>query len=55
VPVSEQLLGAGNELIAMECDTHEGLHLAGDFSDLNLKAAEHGRQSGCADGAPTLD
>jgi hypothetical protein len=36
VPVFEQLLGAGNELIAMECDAHDGLHLVGDFK--NLKA-----------------
>lgn len=30
VPVFEQLLTAGNELIAMECDAHDGLHLLGD-------------------------
>jgi hypothetical protein len=34
VPVFEQLLSAGNELIAMECDAHDGLHLIGDFKDL---------------------
>jgi len=34
VPVFEELLGAGNELIAMECDAHDGLHLVGDFKDL---------------------
>lgn len=34
VPVFEQLLSAGNELIAMECDAHDGLHLVGDFQDL---------------------
>jgi hypothetical protein len=36
VPVFEELLSAGNELIAMECDAHNGLHLVGDFQ--NLKA-----------------
>jgi hypothetical protein len=35
VPVFEQLLNAGNELIAMECDAHDGLHLVGEFEDLN--------------------
>jgi len=34
VPVFEQLLSASNELIAMECDAHEGLHLVGDFQGL---------------------
>src|ERR1700737_4212510 len=34
VPIFEQLLSAGNELIAMECDAHDGLHLVGDFKDL---------------------
>jgi hypothetical protein len=34
VPVFEQLLSAGNELIAMECDAHDGLHLVGEFKDL---------------------
>jgi len=34
VPVFEQLLNAANELIAMECDVHDGLHLMGDFKDL---------------------
>jgi hypothetical protein len=34
VPVFEQLLSAGNELIAMECDAHDGMHLVGEFKDL---------------------
>jgi hypothetical protein len=34
VPVFEQLLSPANELIAMECDVHDGLHLVGDFKDL---------------------
>jgi len=34
VPVFEELLSAGNELIAMECDAHDGLHLVGDFPTL---------------------
>lgn len=33
VPVFEQLLTSGNELIASECDAHDGLHLVGDFHD----------------------
>ena|SRR5579884_1248203 len=33
VPVYEQLLGPGNELIAYECDAHRGLHLAGAPDD----------------------
>ena len=46
VPVFEQLLSAGNELIAMECDAHDGLHLVGDFQ--HLKAG----RSTCACGNP---
>jgi hypothetical protein len=34
VPVFEQLLSSANQLIAMECDAHDGLHLIGDFKDL---------------------
>ena len=46
VPVFEELLSAGNDLIAMECDAHDGLHLVGDFQ--NLKAG----RSTCACGNP---
>ena len=46
VPVFEQYLGRGNELLAVECDAHTGLHLVGDFENLN-----RGRK-GCACGSP---
>jgi hypothetical protein len=36
VPVFEQHLGAGNELLAMECEAHAGLHMMGDFEDSRL-------------------
>jgi hypothetical protein len=50
VPLFEQLLSAGNELIAMECDAHDGLHLVGDFE--NLRA---GRSvCSCANPAPRM-
>jgi len=31
VPIFEQRLGSHNELVAMECEAHAGLHVAGDF------------------------
>jgi hypothetical protein len=31
VPVFEQQLGPANELLAMECDAHAGMHLRGEF------------------------
>jgi len=34
VPVFEQRLAANNELVAMECEAHSGLHMAGDFGHL---------------------
>jgi hypothetical protein len=46
VPVFEQYLGRGNELLAVECDAHTGLHLVGDFETLN------GSRKGCACGSP---
>jgi phenylacetate-CoA ligase len=30
VPVYEQFLGLGNELLAQDCDVHEGLHIEDD-------------------------
>lgn len=36
VPVFEERLGANNELLAMECEAHAGLHLIGDFGSLGL-------------------
>jgi hypothetical protein len=46
VPVFEQYLGRDNELLAVECDAHTGLHLVGDFEKLN-----RGRKA-CACGSP---
>ena len=34
VPVFEQRLAANNELVAMECEAHSGLHMAGEFGHL---------------------
>jgi hypothetical protein len=36
VPVFEQHLGAGNELLAMECEAHAGLHVMRDFGESRL-------------------
>ena len=36
VPVFEQRLGPGNELLAMECEAHAGLHVMGDYDDAHL-------------------
>ena len=50
VPVFEQLLSASNELLAMECDAHDGLHLVGDFEHLRA-----GRSTcPCGNPAPRL-
>jgi hypothetical protein len=46
VPVFEQYLGRGNELLAVECDAHTGLHLVGDFQTLNRD------RKSCACGSP---
>ncbi len=46
VPVFEQYLGRGNELLAVECDAHTGLHLVGDF-----EAPDQDRRA-CACGSP---
>lgn len=50
VPVFEQLLTSGNELIAMECDAHDGMHLVGNFE--NLKAGKS--VCPCGNPAPRL-
>src|ERR1700730_12952944 len=50
VPVFEQLLSAANELIAMECDVHDGLHLVGDFKDLKAGISK----CPCGNPAPRL-
>ena len=36
VPVFEQHLSPDNQLLAMECDAHAGLHVMGDFETLRL-------------------
>lgn len=46
VPVFEQQLGPSNELLAVECDAHEGLHLVGEFSHLRRD------KNSCACGSP---
>lgn len=46
VPVFEQHMGPGNELLAMECDAHAGLHVMGDFAHLRLD------RNSCACGNP---
>ncbi len=50
VPVFEQLLSAGNELLAMECDAHDGMHLIGNFE--NMKAGKS--LCPCGNPAPRL-
>jgi len=37
VPIYEQYLGAGNELLAMECDAHSGLHVVNGCESLPLE------------------
>ena len=50
VPVFEQQLGSQNEVLAMECDAHAGLHLMGDFGNLRC-----GKNScACGNPAPRL-
>ena len=46
VPVFEQHLGPSNELLAMECDAHMGVHLIGNFEKLR------GDRNSCACGNP---
>jgi hypothetical protein len=46
VPVFEQHLGPGNELLAMECDAHAGVHLVGNFGKLRAD------RNSCACGNP---
>ena len=50
VPVFEQHLGFGNELLATECDAHAGLHLAGEFGHLRLDK----KSCACGNPAPRL-
>lgn len=37
VPVFEQYLASNNELLAMECDAHSGLHVVKGCDDLHLE------------------
>lgn len=46
VPIFEQRLSPRNELVAMECEAHAGLHLVGDFGHLRPD------KSTCACGNP---
>jgi len=50
VPVFEQQIGPDNELLATECDAHEGLHVAGEFP--KLKRDKH--SCACGNPAPRL-
>jgi len=50
VPVYEQQLGPNNELLAMECDAHNGLHVAGDFP--KMRRAKN--SCACGNPAPRL-
>ncbi len=40
VPVFEQRLGANNELLAMECEAHAGLHVVSGFSGVSARVAK---------------
>jgi len=46
VPAFEQHLGPANELLAMECEAHSGLHVLGGFEDVHLD------RNSCACGNP---
>jgi hypothetical protein len=37
VPIFEQYLGPGNELLATECDAHAGLHVVNGYQGLELE------------------
>src|SRR6266852_2432342 len=50
VPVFEQYLGAHNELLAMECDAHAGLHVVNGHGGLALERA----LCACGNPAPRL-
>jgi hypothetical protein len=40
VPVYEQFLGIGNELLAQDCDVHEGLHIRDDCARFESRGSE---------------
>jgi hypothetical protein len=50
VPVFEQILGLRNELLAMECDAHCGLHVVNGCADLHLERGV----CACGSSAPRL-
>ncbi len=50
VPVFEQVLGPRNELLAMECDAHSGLHVVNGCGDLQLERGV----CACGSSAPRL-
>jgi hypothetical protein len=50
VPVFEQYLGPRNELLAMECDAHSGLHVVTGCEDLRLERDV----CACGNSAPRL-
>ena len=48
VPVFEQCLGLDNELLAMECEAHDGLHLMGTTSRMGAET----NVCGCGSSVP---
>ena len=50
VPVFEQLLGPNNELLAMECDAHFGLHVVAGCGNMRLER----EKCGCGSPAPRV-
>jgi hypothetical protein len=50
VPVFEEFLGPRNELLAMECDAHSGLHVVRGCDDLSLERGA----CACGSSAPRI-
>jgi hypothetical protein len=48
VPAFEEHLGPGNELLAMECEAHAGLHVTSELGNLRLDRSA----CGCGNPAP---
>jgi hypothetical protein len=50
VPIFEQFLGPNNELLAMECGAHDGLHVVGAVGSVPLKDGV----CGCGSAVPRI-
>ena len=50
VPVYEQILGPANNLLAAECDAHNGLHVMGELPGVDLEL----EPCGCGSSVPRL-